>query len=319
MRPGFLTREYAAGKRLRYLNPIRMYIFISAMFFLVLFAGSEEHEGALNEERAHATNLYRQRMADSLFYASGAAGGMEREDEAHAEAARGKKGTDPVWVKDSLRREFDMEMAKLLDTIEGVKAGEESMYFSFGSSGKIVIDITENKYQSVRQYDSAQAHMPDSSRNTGLFGWAIRRTVKMKEERGRSKIHIEKNLQHTIPKVMFVLLPLFAWFVSWFYSRRKYYYVQHAIFSIHFHSFVFLLFLVVVLLGKVVGDSSTAWLVLVGVSYLLIFVYLVAALKGMYEQSVWMSLLKGIGISLLYIVAMIATLFVLTLLAFYQA
>src|ERR1700743_593598 len=28
-RPGFLTREYAEGRRVRYLNPIRMYIFIS--------------------------------------------------------------------------------------------------------------------------------------------------------------------------------------------------------------------------------------------------------------------------------------------------
>src|SRR5476651_1345786 len=35
-RPGFLTVQYNAGKRLSYLNPIRMYIFISAVFFLVL-------------------------------------------------------------------------------------------------------------------------------------------------------------------------------------------------------------------------------------------------------------------------------------------
>src|ERR1700761_4916430 len=37
-RPGFLTKEYVAGKRVSYLNPIRMYIFISAVFFLVLFS-----------------------------------------------------------------------------------------------------------------------------------------------------------------------------------------------------------------------------------------------------------------------------------------
>jgi len=36
-RPGFLTSEYTRGKRAGYLNPIRMYLFVSAIFFLVVF------------------------------------------------------------------------------------------------------------------------------------------------------------------------------------------------------------------------------------------------------------------------------------------
>src|ERR1700730_15650741 len=40
-KPGFLTKEYAEGRRMRYLNPIRMYVFISAIFFLVIYWGSE--------------------------------------------------------------------------------------------------------------------------------------------------------------------------------------------------------------------------------------------------------------------------------------
>ncbi len=34
-RPGFLTRQYISGRRASYINPIRMYLFISAMFFLL--------------------------------------------------------------------------------------------------------------------------------------------------------------------------------------------------------------------------------------------------------------------------------------------
>ncbi len=37
-RPGFLSREYMAGRRMRYLNPVRMYVFTSALFFLVFFS-----------------------------------------------------------------------------------------------------------------------------------------------------------------------------------------------------------------------------------------------------------------------------------------
>ena len=37
-KPGFLSAEYMAGRRASYLNPIRMYVFTSAIFFLLLFA-----------------------------------------------------------------------------------------------------------------------------------------------------------------------------------------------------------------------------------------------------------------------------------------
>ncbi len=37
-RPGFVARQYAEGKRMSYLDPIRMYLFTSAIFFLVFFS-----------------------------------------------------------------------------------------------------------------------------------------------------------------------------------------------------------------------------------------------------------------------------------------
>jgi hypothetical protein len=37
-KPGFLSAEYIAGRRMSYLNPIRMYVFTSAFFFIILFS-----------------------------------------------------------------------------------------------------------------------------------------------------------------------------------------------------------------------------------------------------------------------------------------
>lgn len=36
-KPGFLTSEYARGRRMSYLNPVRFYVFTSFLFFLILF------------------------------------------------------------------------------------------------------------------------------------------------------------------------------------------------------------------------------------------------------------------------------------------
>jgi hypothetical protein len=218
-----------------------------------------------------------------------------------------------------VRKLVNREIAARLDTTEVVKAGDESMFFAFGSGAKLTIDLTENKYNSLREYDSIEPRLPDSSRNSGLWGWVIRRNVQLKEEHGgRSKMHIEQNLQHSIPKIMFVLLPLFAWFVSWFYSRKKYYYVQHAIFTIHYHSFLFLLFMVVLLITKPITSPQAMMWIILG-AYLLAYVYLVAALRGMYQQTVWLSALKGLTIGLLYLLAIMVTVMSMIAWAFWRA
>lgn len=43
-RPGVLPREYMAGRRASYLHPIRMYVFTSAVFFLVFFSVFHIHD-----------------------------------------------------------------------------------------------------------------------------------------------------------------------------------------------------------------------------------------------------------------------------------
>jgi Protein of unknown function (DUF3667) len=44
-KPGYLTREFLAGRRARYLPPLRLYLVVSVFFFLVI--GSQAHVGVL--------------------------------------------------------------------------------------------------------------------------------------------------------------------------------------------------------------------------------------------------------------------------------
>jgi hypothetical protein len=274
IRPGFLTREYIAGKRISYLNPIRMYIFISAMFFLALFTGKEEEAPIRPDDNIHAANVFRQQLADSLR-------------SAHT---------------DSLRRSFNGEIAVRLDSTEKVKLHDETIGLNMNNSWKVQIDMTENKYNTLREYDSVQRTLPDTARDEGIMHWLLRNNVRQKEKHGgRSKMHIEVDVHHDIPKVMFVLLPLFALYVGWFYRKKGYYYVNHAIFSVHFHCFIFLLFLVLLLLDKLI-PGDTASLILAGIAPIAALIYLVAALHGAYRQSFWLSLGKGLAISLLYFI-----------------
>ena len=43
-KPGFLSAEYVKGRRNSYLNPVRMYVFTSALFFLIFFTLFNPHD-----------------------------------------------------------------------------------------------------------------------------------------------------------------------------------------------------------------------------------------------------------------------------------
>jgi uncharacterized protein DUF3667 len=276
LRPGYLTREYVEGRRMTYLNPIRMYIFISALFFLALFAGSREGDGGQKENAAAVT--------------AAAAGGADTTRV--AAVGRG------VVARKMIVAGVDADAVK--NAIAGLNARDESLSLKYGSAGVVVIDIVENKYKSLREYDSVQRALPDSARDKGLMHWITRNNVRQKiKHGGQGHMHLEVDVRHDIPKVMFFLLPLFALYVGWFYSRRKYYYVNHAIFSVHFHCFAFLLFLLLMLLNAVI-PGLWAGVVLALIAVVTLFVYLVAALRGMYGQGWAISLLKGMGIALIY-------------------
>ncbi|GAB3822348.1 hypothetical protein GCM10028895_26610 [Pontibacter rugosus] len=53
-KPGYLTKEYFAGRRAAHLNPISMYIFISILFFFLFTANSNMGKKDIMEDKAAA-------------------------------------------------------------------------------------------------------------------------------------------------------------------------------------------------------------------------------------------------------------------------
>jgi len=56
-RPGFLSREYMAGRRASYLNPVRLYVFTSAFFFLIFFSLYTSSDQELIKEMPSASEI----------------------------------------------------------------------------------------------------------------------------------------------------------------------------------------------------------------------------------------------------------------------
>lgn len=115
-----------------------------------------------------------------------------------------------------------------------------------------------------------------------------------------------KEVINQIPKVMFVLLPLFALFLKLLYIRRKILYIEHLVFSLHIHTFIFIVLIISVFIPN--------FYVVLGL-LLVIFIYLFLSIYNYYEQSFLKSFFKFIILLSVYLVTMLPTFLLLAFLA----
>jgi hypothetical protein len=112
------------------------------------------------------------------------------------------------------------------------------------------------------------------------------------------------NIMKYLSWAFFILLPLFALLLKLFYIRRKQLYIRHLLFSIHLHSYLFFILILVASLKLFfTWDLSLLNLVLL-ISFPL---YFVLALHKFYGQGWGKVIIKFIGISLIYNVMLWAT------------
>lgn len=96
-----------------------------------------------------------------------------------------------------------------------------------------------------------------------------------------------------LPKVMFVLLPVFALLLKLLHALRKRTYLEHFVFALHLHAFVFLLFIAVL----VVRAPYVA-----GIVAVVIAIYSFIAMKRVYGQGYVMTSLKWFALAMSYMV-----------------
>ncbi len=322
IRPGFLSREYMLGRRAKYLNPVRLYVFTSAFFFLILFAllggtsgvkiNETEPIGA-KESLADLRDL-RVRMQDSLNH--------EQVGVRRNQLNQDLKNTDleisiiKGLYGDSTKLQFDKSrLASLANNAEldseslaavpsqarqaiqrTILEGQDS------SDTNLFSGSTLGKYNSVESYDSAQRKLPKNQRD-GLVMTAINeRIVAMNADIRKDKQAFGKQIweefSHSFPKILFVSLPFFALILKLLYIRRKqYYYVDHGIFAIHLYCAFFITLFGWFLLYKLHSMIAAGWfntlrnILDIGL-FLYMLVYLYLAMRRFYLQGRVKTLVK---------------------------
>jgi hypothetical protein len=147
------------------------------------------------------------------------------------------------------------------------------------------------KGQALSQAERA-AVLEDIERAPALMQPFLRRAV---EDPGG----IKRRILETMPRMLFVLLPIFAGILALFYRGRKY--PEHLYFAIHLHAFIFLALAMAELVKFTQLPLLVAGASLVAVIW--IPIYATLAFRRVYGGSLVRTLMKELGIGAIYALA----------------
>ncbi|MCU7490587.1 MAG: DUF3667 domain-containing protein [Bacteroidota bacterium] len=224
-KPGYLTREFNTGKRAGYVPPVRIYVFVSFIFFLLV----------------------------------GLMSGHKSEGKEHT--SKDKEGTTIIQI---------------------------------GPSDSDVVPVdSQDSLKALRAKQKLDSLMASKEVKNSALGSFINSQVNKRKEVG------EKEFSHSVLKnisyLMFILMPLFASFVMLFNVRKGHYYYEFLIYSIHFHSFLFLLFSC--FLGAMaIYDSG--WFILA--ACVISIVYFIISMKNAFPQKTSSVLWKAFSLIGIY-------------------
>jgi len=300
-KPGFLSKEYMLGRRKKYLHPVRMYVFTSAVFFLVFFSmfHVSENDLSIDNQRRKVEEGFSTIKEEAFKNAK------TKEDSAGI-----MKGLEILGYKDTI----DIRKP---DPVVISKKKKSGFSYTLGS------DVS--KYKTLKEYDSVQNTLPKGKRDAGLTKIFTRRSVwlneKYKGDQQKIAVELINKFIHSIPYLLFVSLPLYALFLKLLYirHRKQYYFADHGVFLIHLYVFTFLFLLFYFGLDKL--QEQTHWKGIGVVQAILIVTglfYTLKAIRNFYRQGWGKTILKFIIFNILCIISLVLLFIAFLALTYYQ-
>jgi hypothetical protein len=150
--------------------------------------------------------------------------------------------------------------------------------------------------QTTDTLSAATAEIPRTSEVKNLA------TVTMngKNKMDISYYQIKDSLSTYIPYTAFLFIPIFALLLKLFFLRKKYFYMHHLIFAVHFHSFLWVMCSLLLIINFVFPNYEFPnWLNFI----ILLFpeIYLMLAFYCFYQpRRKWSVIWKSVAVTLLY-------------------
>ncbi len=290
-RPASLTKEYLSGRRLSYLAPVRLYIFISVVtFFLIAVIPEKENknddvikitDGKKKPDNGlytkfngdYAKKVQEERRKDSI-----------RQDSVYQSKINKKiKRIDALQKKGELTELEAKAMKKVFQEVQ--KKKRDDLSFNFG-------------YTSIAEMDSIRKVNPGEVNDFEY--WLNKKTIPITDKYDSDEIiaKFSEQAERNFPKTLFIYMPLFAFLLWLLHNKKRWYYFDHGIFTLHYFSFLLLVTLLLFLTSTAFdycGDYTVVRIlktIINLVGYLWMFYYIFPAHHRFYGETRWVSFFK---------------------------
>jgi hypothetical protein len=276
-KPGLLTNEYTGGRRAQYLHPIKMYIFISILYFLLFFKTGHDvvniNETTNNPAATEKSiDSAKKAIAANAFIPPSAKKEIQKNLEASKPGKQPKRATYKRDIKDDR-----------------------------GPNKWFKPNTDDTTYQ---QYLLNQKKLAEDDKDSFLERQWNKKVFDYRSKYGsQAREMFTEDIQHNTPKMMFLLLPLFALILRVAFWKNRKFYVEHLIYSLHFHCFLFLFLTVLITLQWIIPGSwkITDWVIFAGTLYIIWYIF--RSLRVVYHRSIFRTITKMIGMSFMYFLA----------------
>jgi hypothetical protein len=262
--PGELAAAFREGRPHRYVPALRLYFFVSLIFFVILSASGL----AIMQFQIVATPEKIIHNANGYFVAN----------------------PNPQPDADDLKL---MPISKKKAEEPGTKFAFSEQTHFFSPVGAYHSDLPPEARAKLLTF--SQDGQPHTKAAQG--SWIEKKIYGTVDRLAADPAALNEPLTAWLPRVLFALLPLFALLLMLFYFRKRkdFYFVDHLIFSLNMHSFVFIVLIVAVGVAQVLDASWVALGAVVAMG-----LYFLFAMKRFYGQSWFWTGLKFLTIGFIY-------------------
>jgi uncharacterized protein DUF3667 len=288
-KPWRLTNEFLAGKRVRYVNPLRLYLLASILFFFAVNYGAKGI-------RIDATKFPEEKRAEVAAVIADKRGEIEKE-----------------LSKENLTLEQRQQLQKTLDyltrpaaTITPTPAQTESSTPSPGASA--TAEPGQQNYGPIG--DRPFVVFDDGKSTTPFERWIEGRAKEKMGEQGTKMGLFIATLFSNLPYMMLCCIPLFALVLKLLYIRRHLFYIDHLIYALHIHSFfyaaVMLIVLITIGLTRFASAAIAGWLI--ALLWIAFLTQIFLSIRFVYRQGWFWSIFKFLFGGFVYLMVLVLAL-----------
>ena len=300
-KPWRLTNAFLAGKRVRYVNPLRLYLLASILFFFAVNFGTKGI-------RFDPTKFPEEKRAEV------AAAIADKRDEIEAEL---KKENLTPKQRRKAQKALDY-LTKPTSSATITPTPEQTPSATAAPGASPTAESAQQTYGPVG--DRPFVVFDDAKSTTPFERWIEARAKEKMGEHGTKMGLFISTLFSNLPYMMLCCVPLFGFVLKVLYIRRPLFYIDHLIYALHIHTFFYAGLMLIVLatigLNRFAPGPIAGWLI--ALLWIAFVTQIFLSIRFVYRQGWFFSIFKflfgGFVYLIVLVVALAATFFVTFLL-----